>query len=67
MTDFCWARSLLDVTALPEALNKIRPQSICVLHVLAGTVLCNTGEWEEEDAAGGVCLCCFKWNAVDYS
>lgn len=67
VTDCCWARSLLNMTALPEALNKTRPQSICVLQVLAGTVLCNTGEWEEEDTAGDVRLCCFKWNAVNYS
>lgn len=44
------------MTALPEALNKIRPQNMCVLQVLAGTVPHNKGEWEEEDTAGDVCI-----------
>lgn len=44
------------MTVLPEALNKIRPQSMCVLQVLAGTAH-NTGEGEEEeDTATDVCL-----------
>lgn len=53
VTCFCWARSSLNMTVLPEALNKIRPQSMCVLQVLAGTVH-NTGEGK--DAATDVCL-----------
>lgn len=48
------------MTVLPEALNKIRPQSMCVLQVLAGTVLCNKGEWEEEDTAGDVFVLLLK-------
>lgn len=43
------------MTVLPEAPNKIRPQSMCVLQVLAGTVH-NTGEGEEEDTATDVRL-----------
>lgn len=55
------------MTALPKALNKIRPQNTRVLQVLAGTGPCNNGEWEEEDTAGDVCLYYCKWNGVNYS
>jgi len=55
------------MTALPEALNKIRPQNMCVFQVLAGAVPPSEGEWEEVDTAGDVCLYCCKWNGVNYS